>query len=1054
MKNEEKPNLFPEHFKIGKFSGSPRDFRKGLISMPRGGEDYLEYWYTDDPEESEYLDEDFQRTIDLKIEQLKKQGWDPNKQIFLATTQSHLDLGWMWRFRQGVGKAERTFKKVHGHFKLFKPFTFSGSQPACYQWVKFNSPEIWEMILEDVKNGRHELQGGSWSEADGRMPSGEAWVRQRLYGQLFYAKNFGKIANVAWFPDSFGYADNLPQFFAKSGADGFMTSKLTSNKETKWPFWAWIWESPDGSQVLSYLSGNHNKLGPLGGFDVRQRNSEVRESYVKSYKMLKEGTKLIANHEMDEPETHENISNEELPFIGCFFGEGDGGHGPQGVEMAYYRGFAERGYVKWASTREIFEELSKYRDRLPVWNEELYYQYHRGSLTTQTMMKRMNRFFEWNLPVLEGIYSIVTSISSSALDSFKTFYTEPDVQIPTTSNPIEQIWQNVLLMQFHDVLPGTSVSEVYDECYEMWYQDQRLYNRLKDEAMQGLIKTLELNPKNQEILLIEDLEKEIILKPMLFGNFTGAEGNKIFELKKDEIKNFVPIFALTKQFNGEFGLSPVQLLYPDSYCSDLDMKNDRYIFKINVNSWSCLLGWLIGISKDVESHEIEMISMELQNKLAKNNSEKNFGIIEENDYFVLKNSDFILKINKTSGMVTSIKLKESELLNQPSGLKLYNDKSTREPCWNLYPNWWNEPQNNSTSDIKVEITETGPIQYTIRVTSKLGKNSLSIVDYSVIKNIPGYLVEIGIDFHETETLVKYEFPLSIDGKYSVAETPYSTARRLNHPTANHDIPRWEKWMHTFVTIESDDESNKIGLAVINEGKYGFDTLNDSLGISIIHGPIYPGLNVVAWAKDERKSREEAGLGAPPTVTDQGESITRLHILPYIGTWKDGKIHSESHLFNTQLYGKIISNSEIANDLPKNVVKYNKDSILEGILNKLVPKCSDWQFIKSTQKSIEVTILKHGEELPDCLVSKNNEFENNKGLILRVVNNINQDNQTKLIINKILLDNATHFVEVDLLERVLNDGLIEKLDTNIKDSFNIDLRFRPHEIRTFKIVKNS
>ena len=143
---------------------------------------------------------------------------------------------------------------------------------------------------EDVKSGRHELQGGCWSEADVRMPSGEAMVRQRLYGQLFYAKNFRKIANISWFPDTFGYADNLPQIFAKSGATGFMTSKLVSNKQTKWPFWAWIWESQDGSQLISYLTGNHNKLGPLGGYSVGQRDSEVRESYSNSYKLLKPGT--------------------------------------------------------------------------------------------------------------------------------------------------------------------------------------------------------------------------------------------------------------------------------------------------------------------------------------------------------------------------------------------------------------------------------------------------------------------------------------------------------------------------------------------------------------------------------------------------------------------------------------------------------------------------------------------------------------------------------------------------------------------------------------------
>jgi len=520
MNDKEKPRLFPEHFNIGKYSGSPRDFTKGKISMPRGGEDPLELWYSD---------KDFQKNVNDRIEILQKQGWDTTRK-FIATTQSHLDLGWMWHFRQGVAKAERTFSKVHGHFQLFKPFTFTGSQPACYQWVKFNSPDIWKNVVQDVKDGRHEVQGGCWCEADGRMPSGEAWVRQRLYGQLFYARNFGKIGNVAWFPDSFGYADNLPQIFSKSGSDGFMTSKLVSNKQTKWPFWAWLWEAPDGSRLLSYQSGIHQKLGPLGGYDVRQSDSDVRESYIKSYRLLKPNTTLTITYETDQPENHENVSDEEIPFLGCFFGEGDGGHGPQGVEMAFYRAFVERGYAEWASTHEIYSRLQQYRDRLPIWKDELYYEFHRGSLTSQTLMKRMNRFFEWRLLFIEGLYSIATSITNKPLESFKHFYEDELDQIRTTDNPIEQIWQNILLMQFHDVLPGSSLPEVYDECYEFWHQDKFLLKRLEEDAMAGLVSALNIHGLKPVKIHLEMENLEILMLPAFIMNATGGSGPQLIEI--------------------------------------------------------------------------------------------------------------------------------------------------------------------------------------------------------------------------------------------------------------------------------------------------------------------------------------------------------------------------------------------------------------------------------------------------------------------------------------------------------------------------------------------
>lgn len=107
---QNKPRLFPEYFEFGKISGAPCDFTKGKATFPRGGEDPLEIWYSEDPEESEYLQPEFKKNIEIRIERLKEEGWNPEKQKFLAVTQSHLDLGWMWQFRQGVAKAEYTLK--------------------------------------------------------------------------------------------------------------------------------------------------------------------------------------------------------------------------------------------------------------------------------------------------------------------------------------------------------------------------------------------------------------------------------------------------------------------------------------------------------------------------------------------------------------------------------------------------------------------------------------------------------------------------------------------------------------------------------------------------------------------------------------------------------------------------------------------------------------------------------------------------------------------------------------------------------------------------------
>jgi alpha-mannosidase len=1032
LNKSEKPRLFPEHFPVGQISGSECDFTKGKISMPRGGEDPLEYWYTEDPEESEYLNEEFQRNIELKIELLQKEGWNPVKQKFWATTQSHLDLGWMWQFRQGVAKAERTLAKAHEHFKLFKPFTFTGSQPAQYQWVKYNSPEIWDKILVDVASGRHELQGGCWSEADGRMPSGEAWVRQRLYGQLFYARNFGKIANIEWFPDSFGYADNMSQIFARSGAEGFMTAKLTSNKQTKWPFWAWWWEGPDGSKLLSYLSGNHNKLGPLGGFDVPQRDSDVRESYVKSYRLLKPGTELRINYEQDKPEEHPNVSDDELPIIACFFGEGDGGHGPQGVEMATYRGFAERGHVKWASTAEIFAELATYAERLPVWKDELYYQFHRGSLTTQAMMKRMNRKYEWTLPVIEGLYALITTLKPGAWTSYNSFYTDPKDQIPTADNPIEQMWQNCCLMQFHDVLPGTSIPEVYDECFEFWSQDTTLMDRLKTEAIQELKTALQIDGKKEEKGMIQGENLYYHLIPIVIANSSGAEGERLIELPVHARDDMIPIAFF---FNSQ--IYPIQTVDADKIGFILDRKPDRIVFPLNIPAWTAGVGEMFAISSSLNA-KIDINTLKsIQNIILDKTNQENMGIVTQNHQTKIKSKELAIIISNDTGYLDQILFKGIELLKNPAKIQAYIDKPKDEFCWNLMPNWWDFPKTEFFHKPEISIQEQGPVRHVVRVTQTFGNASKALIDYTMYANIPGFGIEIALDFHETETLLKFELPFSINSQDTIAETPYSTCRRKNNPIANHDVARWEKWMHTFVTIE--DELKKMGCAVINEGKYGFDTKNERLGISLVRGAQYPGANVVAWVKETRKARKDAGLGEPPTHTDQGEHLIRLWILPYEGSWQDGQVHAFAHAFNAPVVAQMFPTTDSFE------IK-QAEKTLKSISQDAIVHQQQWQFIATSNPTIEITAFKPGEQIPEFM----NPDHLPRGLVLRVVNNLNVNNSGSLRISPLILKGAKNIIEVDLLERSLPNGFKTIIQTENSSLFEISLSLKPHEIRTFKI----
>jgi len=867
------------------------------------------------------------------------------------------------------------------------------------------------------------------------MPSGEAMVRQKLYGQLFFARNFGKLANVEWFPDTFGYASNMPQIFAKAGIEYFMTQKLTSNKETKWPFWAWLWEAPDGTRLFSYLTGNHIKLGPLGGYDVGQMDSDVRESYVKVYRLLKPGEELIADYETDKPEEDPKFTDEEIPFIGCFFGEGDGGHGPQGIEMAFFRAFAERGYVKWKTTAETFAELAKYSDRLPVWKDELYYQFHRGSLTSQVSVKRMNRYYEWVLPQLEGLYGIIDILDPGKLGKesvYRSFYTEPKDQIQTADNAIEQLWQNCCLMAFHDVLPGTSIPEVYDECYEFWFQDMRVILKLRNEGMEKLKRWLLDQWKNDE-----NISKSLTLnefKPYLVVNTSGSRGVSLVEIPECTIMDSVPIAAFVDN-----KLVPVQLLPMDDGGFELDLKLPRYAFTAEIGEWTAKIFWLLTVPKQMASSDSDI--KEIYKELNIQCLGDGYSVKEMDDKFVLSSPKTKVEIDKASGNVRQINFDGIELLSGPIALKSYYDKSRAEFSWNLMPNWWESPLPDNEQPPAFEIKEQGPIRWTIRISKDFGKNSKSWIDYSFVRDMEGLFVEIGFDFHETETLVKYEIPLSVKSDYTLAEGPYCVDKRRNVPKANHDVARWEKWMHTFLAME--DSVTKYGVAIINEGKYGFDTKMNRIGISVIRGPQYVGSADVAWVRETRKQAEKDGFAKPPTHQDQGMRLTRLCILPYKGLLSDGKIHDAAHRFNTPVMVSEFP-TEKSGENTGDVSQIKSELTILSTIGQ-DPSKLGMKFVNSSPGCIETTVLKHSEDLPSFMDSNSKA-----GFVIRVVNNSNEAVDGSVSISDKLLANFSKIHEVDLLERKIVDGIEINLQDLMDDKKAIQIAFKPYEIRTFKV----
>ncbi|MHA1697400.1 MAG: hypothetical protein ACTSWN_01015, partial [Promethearchaeota archaeon] len=218
--------LFHEKSSIGHYSGSRRDFEDEYSSVeeekiPNDALYWLEKGRT--AKYRKQLEEKWRRSLELLESGAGLKGTN------YTVGHSHIDLAWLWRYLQTVEKVRVTLTKACIHIERIPEFTFAASQAAIFDWCMRRYPDLFQRVKDVMKTGRFELVGGSWCEPDGRMPSGEAWARQRLYGQLFYKKHFGTYASIAWLPDSFGFSSSLPQIFARSNARYFHTNKLASN---------------------------------------------------------------------------------------------------------------------------------------------------------------------------------------------------------------------------------------------------------------------------------------------------------------------------------------------------------------------------------------------------------------------------------------------------------------------------------------------------------------------------------------------------------------------------------------------------------------------------------------------------------------------------------------------------------------------------------------------------------------------------------------------------------------------------------------------------------
>jgi alpha-mannosidase len=374
----------------------------------------------------------------------------------IGVGHAHLDVAWLWPVSQTRRKAARTFSSVLRLMEQFPDFHFTQSQPQLYRYIAEDHPDIFERVRARVAEGRWEVTGGMWVQADCNVTGAESLVRQFLLGRGYFRQHFGEVETpILWLPDTFGYPWTLPQLIEQAGLKYFMTTKLSWNQYNRLPYDSFWWQGLDGTQVLTHFITTPD----MGESRYHTYNGDLSPRLI-----------IGTWRNYQQKETHAELLTA--------FGWGDGGGGParemleNGWRLANHPG-APR--VRQGSAGEFFHNLeAQAGGRLPVWNGELYLEYHRGTYTSQARTKRANRKCEFLLHDAEFL---------AAWAALVTGYEYPHAELA-------RAWELLCLSQFHDVLPGSSIGQVYEDSARDYEAIRATGERVRETALAALARLL------------------------------------------------------------------------------------------------------------------------------------------------------------------------------------------------------------------------------------------------------------------------------------------------------------------------------------------------------------------------------------------------------------------------------------------------------------------------------------------------------------------------------------------------------------------------------------
>ncbi len=711
-------------------------------------------------------------------------------------SNAHIDAAWLWREKETIMICRNTFASVMNMMAQRPGFTYTQSSAAYYDWMERLYPELFSQIQQRVKDGRWEVVGGMWVEPDCNLPSGESWARHLLYAKRYFRNKLSTDVKIGWNPDSFGYNLMMPAFYAHAGIDAFITQKIGWNETNVFPYRLFWWESPDRSRILSYFPFDY----------VNTVDDPFRlVDWLRQFEANTGFTRML-----------------------ILFGVGDHGGGPS-LEMldridrlktidifpAIEEGTAGS-YLTWLRAHDL--------STLPVWKDELYLEYHQGTFTTQAAMKALNRSNEVVLTNAEKASSLA-SLSGRQYNAAA----------------LGDAWKKLLFNQFHDILPGSGIREVYLDAAASHHEVAAIGTHELQAALDHVSRQVNTAPLRRGT-------------PVVVYNTLSWERTDLAAVKLPE--NDTTAYAV---FDARGKELPSQVAWTFRYARDLLFIAPR------VPS----LGYATFELRKQKTAPVQSLSRV--------------------EGYAMENGLYRITVDSNSGWVSSIRDKRNgmELLGgNGNELQLLEDKPTAWDAWNIGLTGVKFP----SAFRGAEVLERGPVRFVLRLHRDYLKpgtvkdfptedfpSSFFIQDIVLYDGLDRIDFETGADWWEEKTMLKVAFPLAFTDTAATYEIPYGTIRRSTRnrtsvEKAQGEVPaaRW-----------ADVSASGYGVTLINNAKYGYDIKGHTMRLSLLRSPTWP----------------------DPTA-DRGKHAISYALYPHTGDWVAAASYQRGYEFNTPLLARI------------------------------------------------------------------------------------------------------------------------------------------------------